>query len=230
MLFLSYMRSMQDVRANLENLAREHRADFASLSRMLGRNAAYIQQFVRRGVPRKLDEDDRRILAEFFGVSEEVLGGRPAPLPVAPSGKRRKRKDPVAVPFLPTVRASAGPGANAEENEVAVVEFDPTWLREMGVNPDTVSMIRVMGDSMQPTLSDSDDILVDRADANQRLRDGVYVIRIDDVLNVKRLAINPATRKVSVLSDNPAHPSFPDCEPHRIDVIGRVVWMGRRLI
>ena len=54
-------------RANLDRLIRERGADFASLSRLLNRNAAYVQQYIRRKIPRKLDEDDRRTLAEYFG-------------------------------------------------------------------------------------------------------------------------------------------------------------------
>ena len=48
--------------------------DFAGLSRMLGRNAAYIQQYVRRGVPRRLKEEERRKLARYFAVSGVATG------------------------------------------------------------------------------------------------------------------------------------------------------------
>ena len=44
---------------------------------------------------------------------------------------------------------------------------------------------------MAPTLSAGDDILVDLADAADRLHDGIYVLRVDDALLVKRL---PSTR------------------------------------
>src|SRR5689334_15101577 len=43
-----------DPRLTLERLCAERGEDFAGLSRMLGRNPAYIQQFVRRGVPKRL--------------------------------------------------------------------------------------------------------------------------------------------------------------------------------
>lgn len=70
-----------DVRTRLDRLIRESGEDYSSISRMLGRNAAYIQQFIKRGTPRRLSEDDRRTLAGYFQVSEEQLGGRPAPAP-----------------------------------------------------------------------------------------------------------------------------------------------------
>ena len=38
-------------RAALARLIEERGADYAGLSRMLGRNPAYIQQFIKRGVP-----------------------------------------------------------------------------------------------------------------------------------------------------------------------------------
>ena len=83
---------------------------------------------------------------------------------------------------------------------------------------------------MEPTLSDGDDILVDLGDSADRLRDGIYVLRIDDALVVKRIALNPVGRRVTVKSDNPAYPDWPDCELVRINPIGRVIWSGRRIV
>jgi hypothetical protein len=57
---------MSDPRSVLERLCVERGEDFAGLSRMLGRNAAYIQQFVRRGVPKRLRDIERRKLARYF--------------------------------------------------------------------------------------------------------------------------------------------------------------------
>ncbi|MEO7541902.1 MAG: peptidase S24, partial [Sphingomicrobium sp.] len=59
----------------IERLCEERGEDFAGLSRMLGRNPAYIQQFVRRGVPKRLKEAERRKLARYFAISEALLGG-----------------------------------------------------------------------------------------------------------------------------------------------------------
>jgi phage repressor protein C with HTH and peptisase S24 domain len=55
------------------------------------------------------------------------------------------------------------------------------------------------------------------------------VLRRDGALLVKRLAVNPAAGRLAVLSDNPDYPSWPDCSPADIDLVGRVVWVGRRL-
>ncbi len=217
---------MVDARDTLERLIRERGDDYASLSRLIGRNAAYVQQFIRRGVPKKLDEDDRRTLARYFGVEEALLGGPPVePVRGAVS---RTRSGLFHIPQL-AVGASAGPGAlPGDEQPQARIGFETRWLRDLTSNPDAVSAIRVTGDSMVPTLADGDDILVDRSDAGERLRDGIYVLRIDDAVNVKRVAMTPGKR-FTILSDNPAYPPLADWRPDQVAVIGRVIWVGRKV-
>src|SRR3989337_3835898 len=87
----------------VERLCAERGEDFAGLSSLIGRNSAYIQQFVRRGVPKKLSEKDRRILARYFAIPESMLGGPDGDYGAGQSG---------LVPVMQSaVRASAGPGA-----------------------------------------------------------------------------------------------------------------------
>lgn len=221
---------MTDVRYTLDHLIQSRGEDYRSISRLLGRNAAYIQQFIHRGVPRKLDEDDRRKLATYFDVDESVLGG---PFRTKSIDSMRLRAGPrhdlVVVPRL-AIDASAGPGGLGEDESIAgAMAFDPQWLRTLKVQPQYLSMIRVLGDSMQPTLNAGDDIMVDRADAHKRLRDGIYVLRADGALVVKRLAVNPATRSFIVQSDNKAYPDWRDIDLAQIDIIGRVIWVGRQV-
>jgi len=73
-----------DVRSGLDALIRESGEDYSSVSRLLGRNSAYIQQFIKRGTPRRLSEEDRRKLAAFFRVPEQRLGGPVSATAVAP--------------------------------------------------------------------------------------------------------------------------------------------------
>ena len=208
-------------RVVLERLCAERGEDFAGLSRMLGRNPAYIQQFVRRGVPRRLGEAERRKLARYFSIPESMLGGPPDDEPV--SGLVPVKRTPV--------RASAGPGAIPyDEAGKPYFAFDENWLKRLTPSPaGRLSIIRVEGDSMAPTLNAGDDILVDLGDVTDRLRDGIYVLRADDALVVKRLALHPAGRRVTVQSDNPAYPDWPDCDIDDLQCIGRVIWAGRKI-
>lgn len=209
----------QEVRATLERLKQESGVSYAVLSRMLRRNEAYLQQFVKRGTPVRLDERDRALLAAFFGVDEELLGGPPA------------RKSAMVQVARLDVSASAGPGSLIDrEIQVGAYGFDSIWLKSLSrAKPDDLSIIRVVGDSMAPTLIHGDDVLVDQSAAGRVLRDGIYVLRRDETLMVKRLAIAPTAATLTISSDNTAYPTWSDCPMDSIEAVGRVVWTGRKL-
>jgi phage repressor protein C with HTH and peptisase S24 domain len=212
---------LSEPRLVIERLCAERGEDFAGLSRMLGRNPAYMQQFVRRGVPKRLKEAERRKLARYFAISESLLGG-----PAEDNGPGGL----VPVKRI-AVRASAGPGALvAAEAANPYFGFDARWLKMLTATPPAkLSIIRVEGDSMAPTLNAGDDILVDPADCSERLRDGIYVLRVDEALVVKRIAVHPVGHRITVRSDNPAYPDWPDYGMEEINCIGRVIWAGRRI-
>ncbi|MFN4134250.1 MAG: helix-turn-helix transcriptional regulator [Novosphingobium sp.] len=220
------------VRERLVSLAAERGVSLAALSALIGRNTTYLQQFVRKGSPRKLEENDRRTLAEFFGVSEHELGSTQRGAPVA-AGQGRQgapaaRSAPAEwadIPRLP-LGASAGPGAMpVAEIPSGRLRFSHRWLKAQGLEPAMLSVIEVEGDSMEPTLRDGDEILVDRA--RRALRAGIYVIRLDDMLLVKRLEPGPAGT-VRIISDNAAYPRLERPLEH-VELVGRVVWKGGRL-
>lgn len=219
-----------DVRERLLELAQERGASLASLSELLGRNASYLQQFIRKGSPRKLEEGDRRTLAEFFGVGEAELGapaGASAPAReksyTATGG--RESEDWIEVARL-NIGASAGPGA-LPDSEAAfdAFRFSRRWLSEQGLGDAQLSAIQVEGDSMEPLLNDGDEILIDRAP--RPFRDGIHVVRLGDTLMVKRVAQAGAGR-FSLLSQNLAYPPV-DVAAEEMEVIGRVVWKGGRI-
>ncbi|WP_176399588.1 S24 family peptidase [Novosphingobium sp. B 225] len=62
-----------------------------------------------------------------------------------------------------------------------------------------------------------------------RRRDGTYVLRMEDSLNVKRIAIEPQGRKISVASDNPFHASWNNRKRRAVHIVGRVLWFGCKM-
>ncbi|MEE4451110.1 S24 family peptidase [Novosphingobium resinovorum] len=215
-------------RLRLLELAAARRVSLARLSSMLGKNSSYLQQFIRKGSPRKLEEQDRGMLARFFGVDEAELGASKEnsydahPPAMA---ERSRRRSWIDVPRL-AVGASAGPGAMADgEQAFDTICFSGRWLRSMGLQPEHLSTIVVSGDSMEPSLRDGDEILVDRT--LRALRDGIHVVRLGESLLVKRLDVSrPGI--VVLISDNPAYPPV-ECAAQDMAVVGRVVWKGGRI-
>jgi phage repressor protein C with HTH and peptisase S24 domain len=201
-------------RAALAGLIETSGASYAALSRLIGRNPAYLQQYVTRGSPRTLAEADRARLAAYLGVAESVLG--------AP-----ERAALVEVTRL-DVGASAGPGGLVDaEARRRPGALDPGLLRQLGVRAAAASMIRVRGESMAPTLADGDEILVD---GDRRIPGGkgaLFVLRLGGELMVKRL--RAMGREVEIASDNPAY-AVRFAPMGEAEIVGRVVWLSRALL
>ncbi len=227
--------SEQAVRTRLAELARKNRSSLAGLSQMIGRNGTYLQQFISKGSPRRLQEEDRRKLADFFGVPETQLGapydgGAQEKSYVHTSGRsdgatRSRAGAWFDVPRL-AVAASAGPGAlDGSEAPFDSFRFSRKWLREQGLDGAQLSAIAVEGDSMEPVLRAGDEVLVDHA--RHSFRDGIHVVRRDETLLVKRVA-SLGNARFQLLSDNPAYPPI-EVAADDIEIIGRVVWKSGRL-
>ena len=222
------MATTKNERERLLELAQVNGTSLAALSDMIGRNPSYLQQFIRKGSPRKLEERDRRTLASFFGVDESELGGLDAGVQeksYAKSPSAGALVDWVDVPRL-DIGASAGPGALPDaEVPFDAFRFSKRWLTEQGLEGAQLSAITVEGDSMEPLLRDGDEILVDRAP--RAFRDGVHVVRLGDTIMVKRVASQGAGR-LALLSQNLAYPPV-EVSADEVEIIGRVVWKGGRI-
>lgn len=211
------------VRRTLDTLIHARGEDYASVSRLIGRNSTYIQQFIRRGVPRKLDEDDRRTLARHFDVPEHVLGGpesRVGQAVIARAAEASAVDDYLLIPCLDA----------AGDAPEAALAFQARWVTGLcSDNPQALTVLRIAGDAMHPTLSHGDPVLVDTADGAEALRDGIYALRSGGNVVVKRLTRNPATQGIAIKSDNPGWPNWEDCAAESLDIVGRVIWVGREL-
>lgn len=128
------------------------------------------------------------------------------------------------------VSASAGGGALIHSEQVVDhLAFRADWVKmALGVPVSSLALINVTGDSMEPTLSNGDLILIDISVVSVD-DSGVYVLRFDGKLKVKRL--HSKADSVDILSDNPRYPTetLRGDLLQELNVIGRVVWCGRRM-
>lgn len=65
---------MVDARKNLAEAADRAGISLKTLSEAAGKNHAYLQQFVKRGVPVKLPEEVRRAVAQMLDIDEAAIG------------------------------------------------------------------------------------------------------------------------------------------------------------
>ena len=140
--------------------------------------------------------------------------------------QRDEDNDEVAISEIDT---SAGAGAVANDEKVTGhMKFPSRWLRRRGIRSAVARIIRVTGDSMEPTLPNRSAILVDLG--SNTLQDGkVFVIRIGDDLIVKRTVLDPEAGWLLV-SDSSAKEIWATRPwPEDAQIIGEVKWVGRAL-
>jgi len=187
-------------------------------------------------------------MAEVTGVSMEWLATGDGPMMKAdlrPAPKSAEEDDFIYVDQM-VIEASAGHGAeNGEENVKSRMAFRRDWLREKGLDYKRLSVIRARGDSMEPSIFNGENILVEtyfrkEKDGHRQSyvlglaelipRDGIYVVRLDNHLSVKRLQLD-MKGGIYIKSDNPAYETLhiTKDQMNDITVVGRVVWVGRVL-
>ena len=129
------------------------------------------------------------------------------------------------------VAASAGGGALvSSEQLVDHLAFKAEWVRNaLGVSSKHLALISVTGDSMEPTLSSGDMVLLDTSRGGVE-DSGIYALQMAGVLQVKRIQRH-LDGALTVMSDNPKYGSekVPPSGGVQLVVVGRVLWVGRRL-
>ena len=184
-----------------------------------------------------------RLRPAIYQARQPAPAGRARPAPARPlfrgrrGAARRARRAASRermlrpVPRL-DVGAAAGAGAfDGDERAEAHIAFDPAWLRRVARGaPDQLSIIRVDGDSMAPTLVDGDDILVDRGDARRAA--ARRHLRAADRGRAGGQAARGQSGGADALDPAATIPPIPagrDCDPAAVEIVGRVVWAGRRI-
>lgn len=139
--------------------------------------------------------------------------------------------DVVSVP-IHDVLVAAGAGKVTDRLGAPIGQwvFDRPWFEANFVGVGKVMMVRVSGDSQEPELSDGDLVAVDID--KPRLREGMHVVRLDDLLMIKRIQVEG--RVVRLVSRNPLYDpvtvdlSEPDVDA-RFEVVGRAIWASKML-
>ncbi|MCF8473785.1 MAG: hypothetical protein K9G26_03730 [Emcibacter sp.] len=231
---MDYNRYYTQVRQKLDHLIRtSSHDDYASISALIGRNHAYMQQFIKRGVPKCLKDDDMDKIIKHFGISMNYFGS-PDDFPNPGQEYSDQQVDDFDEEYIRVnvydIEAAAGAGAIVENNIIAnKLAFKKSWIRSSSnATNNDLAVITVSGDSMNPTLFDGDHILVDMTITSIK-SDGIYVIRNDDMILVKRISLNPVSKLCTIKSDNGFYESWEGCKPSDLDILGRVIWMGRNI-
>lgn len=133
----------------------------------------------------------------------------------------------VSIPFFDMLTSPQPENAEQADYFIGEMTFSKKLLNLMGLNIDKCALIQVKGDSMEPTIKYRDLLLVDTS-SSQITVDGIYAIRLDKQLTIKRLQ-SLFDFSLNVISDNPKYEtkvfSSEDCKGMK--VLGLVKWHWR---
>lgn len=196
----------------LDQVAKRGRdCSLKTLSLAVGKNPAYIHQFIYRGSPRQLPEDIRHKLADLLGVSEYSLR----------EGSPSSRNTTAPIQYLDHPSQSAfddGPWFVPQS-------FLERTLASINSTPNPKSMMHyiklaIVGDSTPDLkISDGDVIMLGTNDRSPHIA-GFFALDAGDHIRVRHLEqVSPKDSRI-MISGNKGYITAPDDN----DILGRVVF------
>ena len=196
----------------------------------------------------EIDHPFPDIADEWYANRDAMLRGLPAPYPdvelpkltdlrtdyragqiMMPSpAEAAEQLGSVLIPQLEIGYSMGGGSVFEDYQQTALVPFPREWLRPMIRGRfDDLFVSRGQGDSMMPTLLDGDLVIVDTAQKQITQQDRIWCLSYGDLGMIKRCRVLP-DGAVQVNSDNPAVSPI-TAHDGELHVIGRVIWIGRRV-
>lgn len=125
-------------------------------------------------------------------------------------------------------RISAGGGLAPDNSADIQCAFRKDWIKRKGGKPNSMSLIKVSGDSMEPTLLAGDLVLVDHSRTTIAPQGGIYAISINHEVMIKRIQLLIPQNKLRILSDNPLYEPI-EADPEQVRINGKIIWYGREM-
>ena len=199
----------------------------ADLSRRSGVSYDVITKLKHRPTSSTSAENAEKLLRVLDIQGAASVTSSAAPVP---TGETSLQPDlHTAVPVY-DIAAAAGVGMIVPDYEAVAdnLAFPSGYLRHItSTSPDHLAIISVTGASMAPTLNHDDLVMVDTTKKNIAY-DGMFVIRHEDLLKVKRLRWGRGKASIVIRSDNMRDFPEEDADPMDIEIVGRVIWTGKK--
>src|ERR1035437_3135065 len=222
------IKSLNNIGERLREIRLQSALNVSELSRMISIPYKSISNYEKG--ERKPTVEYLALISEHLSANLEWLLFGKGPMFITEDDRKNYdicSSDFVYIPIY-DIRAAAGHGCIVDEETIIDrFAFKLDWFNKniCGSKSDLV-IFTAHGESMEPTIKNGDLIMIDTS--GKKIRDGIFVIRFDNSLLVKRLSLMPKD-KLQIKSDNPDHPTFEvDLkEEDSFAVIGRVVWHGK---
>ena len=212
----------------------------SELARVLGIGRQAVTDAKKRS---HIPADWYLYLCRKYGLNPQWLESGMGPMYIAGQGQGQAAATPpreLSIPgstpeefsYVPKVRArlSAGGGSLVVDEAIdSYYAFRHAWLRRKG-QISQMRLMRVSGESMEPTFRDEDVVLIDLSQT-EIYTGKIYAMGIDEEIVIKRLDKKPG--KLVLVSDNRQfYPPFEVAldDSSSVRVLGRVIWMAREVM
>ena len=170
--------------------------------------------------------------AERLGVEASwLLKGGSAPEVMREEVEAEKTAREMGLMLVPQLELGYSMGGGSvfsEYRQTGFVPFNREWLRTFARgNLNEMFVARGEGDSMTPTLLDGDIVLIDTGQKRIEQQDRIWALGYGELGMIKRVRRLP-NGSYRLMSDNPSVPAI-EASDEEMYVVGRVVWIGRRI-
>lgn len=198
------MADLETVRQRLAEQIINSGHTFRQISLKIGRKDSYIQQYIRYGFPKRLSEIDRRRVCHILHLDEKELiddelitSGIERPTKISLVDTLDNPTDFVTIDIY-----APRPNVELRNSIIGRMALNFKELADWcGANPQKLRILRIEGDSMEPTLAAGNLVLYD-AGSGQFRGDGIYVITINRLMQARRVQQTDKDT-FALISDNP---------------------------
>ena len=214
---MNYHKYYQEITLRLDHLIRSSADDdYTSVSIMLGKNHAYIQQYITRGVPKCLNNKDMLLIKNHFQIDDAYFG-KPEDF---------KSIDFFSMPSSPLIKNEEFIVVKNYDKKETHTVINKKWLSKTeSIDPINLVMVTTPDNSMMPTIIKNDQLLIDAAQTRIS-HNGLYISIKDDIISVFRISINPSNGRYTLMSDNPLFQNWDDITPEDVTIFGTIIWIG----
>lgn len=202
---------IDQIRRHIDDLIKQKGKNYRSLSMAIGKNEAYLHQYINKGSPLRLPEEERRKLALILAVDEQELTDIQLPKSITSSASNTNNAT------IEMMVSGASTAYTTGFWSLPLSEFSAISQAA----PENVKLFRVSGDSMQPTFKDGDYVFADTS-SDKFSSDGLYLIGANGHLAIRRIQqISPS--EALVISDNNNYKNVP-VPFKKLKIIGKIIY------
>lgn len=217
------MADLNGIRKKLEKKILAGGHTFREVSLKIGRKDSYIQQYIKYGFPKRLNEVDRKKVCQLLELDEAELiddellksGVKDVNL-IKLTEKNVNPTDFLRIDIY-DMKSSERP----EENVIGQLAINyKEFFGWCNGNPENLKIMRLSGDNMEPTILSGSLIMYDTS-VLEYSGDGIYIIRYDDRITLKRVQ-RTSNEQYILKSENPRYQDV-RCSLEELNILGRVI-------